>query len=108
MNAAREEIAGLPSDAAHAVVRQQSHDALAEILDLWTSLGISARESSFRGDMWLTAYHLRQARDVLREAFAAFRKLEPSLGAAILDRNGKNDTGGPNPNPNTRASPHER
>lgn len=88
MTAAREEIAGLPSDAAHAVVRQLRHDALAEILDLWISVGISARESAFRDDMWLTAHHLRQARDTMREAFAAFRALEPNLTTAILDKKG--------------------
>lgn len=84
---AREEIAGLPSDTAHTVVRQLRHDALAEILELSISLAISTRESSFRGDMLLTAHHLRQTRDVLREAFALFRTLEPSLASSILDRN---------------------
>lgn len=83
---AREEIAGLPSDAAHVVVRQLRHEALAELLELWVSLGISACESAFRGDMLLTAVHLRQSRDTMREAFATFRALDPSLAVAILDK----------------------
>jgi hypothetical protein len=85
MTAAREDIVALPSDAARALVRQLRHDALAELFELWTSLGISVSESAFRGDMLLTAVHMRQARDVMREAFESFRELEPNIAVAILD-----------------------
>ena len=86
MSAARQKITGPPSEEAHAVVRQLRHDALAEIIELLISLVISTRESSYRGDMVLTAHHLRQARDTMREAFATFRALEPNLATATLDR----------------------
>ena len=81
------------------------HDALAELLELWTNLGESASLSAFRGDMLETAVHLRQARDVMRETFSTFRELEPNLAVAILDRNGKKEAGEPNPHQKTRASP---
>ena len=84
---AREKIERVPSDAAHAVVRQLRREFFAEIIELLISLGVSVRESSYRGDMWLTAHHLAQERDTLREAFAVFRALEPSLSVAIFDRN---------------------
>jgi hypothetical protein len=108
MSAVRDEIAGLPSAEAHAVVRQMRHEALAELFDLWCSLGVSGWESAHRGHMLETAVHLRQAREVMRETFGAFRELEPSLSAAIFDRNGNTETGGTNPNPKTRGVPHER
>jgi hypothetical protein len=84
---AREEIAALPSPAAHALVRQLRHDALAELFELLASLTVSATESAYRGDMPMTAVLMRQARDTMRVAFATFRELEPNLATAILDRN---------------------
>lgn len=97
-----------PSDEAHAFVRRMRHEALAEFLELWTSLGVSASHSAFRGDMLETAVHLRQARDVMRETFSVFRELEPNLAVAILDRNGKKEAGEPNLTQKRRRLHHER
>jgi hypothetical protein len=92
---AREEISDLPSDAAHAVVRQLRNDLLAELFELLASLTLSTTESAYRGDMLMTAVLMRQSRDTMREAFATFRELEPSLAVAILDSNSPDKRGPP-------------
>jgi hypothetical protein len=84
---AREEIAGLPSDAARAALQDMRAGALLDLCELLISYGISTREAVFRGDNLEAGVCLRRARLTLIETLATYRDLAPNEAAAIL--NGK-------------------
>lgn len=68
-------------------IRQERYREYADSIERRISHALIEREACLLGHDWLCARSLDEGRSELREAFAAFRALQPGLAAFVLDRN---------------------